>query len=78
MCSTFGGAFGARFFATAAVMKFQRSVFFGASPVVLPMPVGTLLPVEIAQKFPALFGVSTARSASQILSFTEKLRIRLK
>jgi hypothetical protein len=75
MCSTFGGAFGARFFAMAAVVKFQRWVFSGASPAVLPMPAGILLPVEIAERFPALFGVSTARSASEILSFTEKLRI---
>jgi len=78
MCSTFGGAFGGRFFATAAVKKFQRSVFSGASLVVLPMPAGILLSVEIAEKFPASFGVSIARFASEILSFTEKLRIGLK
>jgi hypothetical protein len=67
--------FGARFFAMVAVMKFQQSVFSGASPVVLPMPAGILLPVEIAERFPALFGVGTARSASEIPSFTEKLRM---
>jgi hypothetical protein len=64
-----------RFIAMAAVTRFQRSVFFNASRVVLAIPVGIFLPAETAEKFPASFGVGTARSASEILSFTEKLRI---